>query len=525
MTNPPNARSRRARIRRTGAAVLLASGLAVSGTAVASAGAPAAASTSRPSVDVVGLKKGAYGDAVKALQEALVRVGVGVKYGVDSYFGSATEASVKAFQRYKGLPVTGVVDQATAAALGLASAPAAAAPAAAANGSLARGSTGQRVTQLQQSLIAAGIPVAGGADGIFGVATERALRSFQQAKGLSATGAADAATLSALGGAPAAAAPAAAATSSATGLRLGNRGPAVVTLQQALIKMGWTLRGGADGIFGANTQSAVILAQRSNGINGSGVVDNATARLLGLTGAAPAAASAAAAPAAAAPVAASTAAGFATYDEHGSRVVALQNALIGAGITVPGGADGVFGAGTAGAVMAFQRVKGLSVSGKVDAATASALGLAAADAPAPAAAISVAIEAKPVQGPCYYGDTWSAARGNGRSHLGVDILAAEGNQLYAVATGTISQIYVDAPGSLSGNGLKIRRPDGTYFFYAHLSSLAPGIAVGTAVTAGQLVGYVGHTGNAAGPHLHLEVHPGGGSAVNPYTIVKALGAC
>ena len=76
MTNPPNARSRRARIRQTGAAVLLASGLAVSGTAVASAGAPAAASTSRPSVDVVGLKKGAYGDAVKALQEALVRVGV-----------------------------------------------------------------------------------------------------------------------------------------------------------------------------------------------------------------------------------------------------------------------------------------------------------------------------------------------------------------------------------------------------------------------------------------------------------------
>ena len=89
----------------------------------------------------------------------------------------------------------------------------------------------------------------------------------------------------------------------------------------------------------------------------------------------------------------------------------------------------------------------------------------------------------------------------------------------------ISQIYTDAPGSLSGNGLKIARPDGTYFFYAHLSPLAPGIAVGTPVTAGQLVGYVGHTGNAGGPHLHLEVHPGGGSAVNPYPIVKAIGAC
>ena len=130
MTHPSIARSRRARIRRTSAVVLLASGLTLSATAVASA-QPLPASASAPAaVNVVGLKKGAYGEAVKALQQALVRVGVGVKYGVDSYFGSATEASVKAFQRYKGLPVTGVVDQATAAALGLAAAPRAAPPAA-----------------------------------------------------------------------------------------------------------------------------------------------------------------------------------------------------------------------------------------------------------------------------------------------------------------------------------------------------------------------------------------------------------
>ena len=68
------------------------------------------------------MRKGARGDAVKALQQALVRVGIGVKYGVDSNFGSATEASVKAFQRLNGLPMTGVVDRATAAGLGLASA-------------------------------------------------------------------------------------------------------------------------------------------------------------------------------------------------------------------------------------------------------------------------------------------------------------------------------------------------------------------------------------------------------------------
>ncbi len=87
------------------------------------------------------------------------------------------------------------------------------------------------------------------------------------------------------------------------------------------------------------------------------------------------------------------------------------------------------------------------------------------------------------------------------------------------------QIYTDQPGSLSGNGIKIARPDGTYIFYAHLSALAPGMAVGVPVSAGQVIGYVGRTGNAATPHLHLEVHPLGGAAINPYPIVKAFGAC
>ncbi|MET0146997.1 MAG: peptidoglycan-binding protein [Ilumatobacteraceae bacterium] len=509
--------------------MLLTAGLTVSGTAVVSAGSATAAPASAPQrSDVIGLKKGDSGEAVRALQEALVRVGVGVKYGVDSYFGSATQASVKAFQRYKGLAITGVVDQATAAALGLVSpAPAAAAPASS-SGVLARGSTGAGVTQLQQGLIAAGISVAGGADGIFGAATEQAVKTFQRAKGIAATGTADAATVAALGssGAAPAAPPAVApgTASAVVGLQLGSSGPAVVSLQQALISMGWPLTKGADGVFGANTRSAVLHLQRANSIQQTGTVTQATAKILGLTGAAPAA-PAAPAPAVAAAASGATAAGFAIYDERGARVVALQQALLNAGIAVPGGADGAFGAGTAGAVMAFQRAKGLAVTGKVDANTAAALGLSAQNAPAAAAAVNIQLEAKPVQGPCYYGDSWAAARGAGRVHLGVDIVAAEGSQLYAVATGKVIQLYTDAPGSLSGNGVKIARPDGTYFFYAHLSALAPGIALGTQVTAGQLIGYVGHTGNAAGPHLHLEVHPGGGSAVTPYSIVTATGAC
>ena len=141
MTNPSTARARRARVRRTSAAVLLAFGLTLSTATVASAQAPS--QTPAPTApSVVGLKKGAYGEAVKALQEALVRVGVGVKYGVDSYFGSATQASVKAFQRWKGLPVTGVVDQATAAAGGGGLARLAAMPSAAAAGAAERRTRG-----------------------------------------------------------------------------------------------------------------------------------------------------------------------------------------------------------------------------------------------------------------------------------------------------------------------------------------------------------------------------------------------
>ena len=206
-------------------------------------------------------------------------------------------------------------------------------------------------------------------------------------------------------------------------------------------------------------------------------------------------------------------------------MVALQRALIRAGIPVPGGADGRFGSGTAGAVMKFQRAKGLRVTGKVDQATAQALGLSPMPAPTPAPPVTIRLLAKPVGGRCYYIDTWHAPRGGGRVHLGSTSVAPEGTPLRAVVTGRVIQIYRDRPGSLSGNGIKIALADGTYFFYAHLASFAPGMAVGVPVTAGQVIGYMGHTGNAGITHLHFEVHPRGGAAVNPYPIVKSVGAC
>src|SRR5918995_4969833 len=156
MSVPSTARARTSRLRRGSAAAALVAGLVLSGTAVVSAGAPMPSAPSTSAANVVGLKKGAYGENVRALQEALNRVGIGVKYGVDGYFGSATQASVKAFQRYKGLPITGVVDGATAAALGFAAGSAGTqAPAASTGGGggLSVGSSRGAVQQPPQPLI------------------------------------------------------------------------------------------------------------------------------------------------------------------------------------------------------------------------------------------------------------------------------------------------------------------------------------------------------------------------------------
>jgi peptidoglycan hydrolase-like protein with peptidoglycan-binding domain len=519
MIDTPTARAQRGRPRRAGAVVLLVAALLAGAAVVVE---PGEAVGSAPVSAVVGLRKGDVGENVRALQNALNRVGIGVKYGVDGYFGSATRASVRAFQRFKHLPVTGVVDAATAAALGFTTR--AARPAAAPAGGLRRGARGAQVRALQQALIKAGVPPAGGVDGIFGPGTLAALVAFQRAKGIAATGVVDAATARALARGRSAARRPVAATPAASvlTLRLGSHGPAVAQVQRAIIAMGWPLVRGADGVFGASTRRALMAVQRANGLIVTGAMNIATARLLGVTHAAP---QPAAAPAPARRRASgATATGYPTYDEHGARVVALQAALVAAGVIVRGGTDGVFGSGTLNGLLAFQRKKGLPASGKVDAASAAALGLRPMRAPA-ALAIAVKLQAKPVQGPCYYGDTWLAARGGGRVHLGVDILAGEGKKLYAVATGRVTKIYTPARDPLTGNGLRITRADGTYFFYGHLSALAKGIAVGTAVRAGQVVGDVGHTGNAGVSHLHLEIHPGGGSAVNPYPIVKAFGAC
>ena len=131
----------------------------------------------------------------------------------------------------------------------------------------------------------------------------------------------------------------------------------------------------------------------------------------------------------------------------------------------------------------------------------------------------------PVLGPCGFSDTWQAPRSGGRKHEGVDIIAKFGTPLYAANNGTISRQFFDRVGSLGGNQLALTAADGMYFYYSHLSTFADGIAVGSEVVAGQVIGYVGSTGSSSTPHLHFEYHPYGGAAVNPYPLIKAIDGC
>jgi murein DD-endopeptidase MepM/ murein hydrolase activator NlpD len=125
----------------------------------------------------------------------------------------------------------------------------------------------------------------------------------------------------------------------------------------------------------------------------------------------------------------------------------------------------------------------------------------------------------PVDGATTFRDSWGEPRPGGRGHAGTDLMAAPGTPLVAIESGVIWYMSWHYAG---GNGLYIDGESGDRWYYAHLQDYAPGMATGVRVSAGQLVGYVGSTGNASTPHLHLGYLPGAVSYDNPYPIVAAL---
>ena len=98
-------------------------------------------------------------------------------------------------------------------------------------------------------------------------------------------------------------------------------------------------------------------------------------------------------------------------------------------------------------------------------------------------------------------------------HQGTDIFAASGTAVRAPADGILRQ----ARESVGGISVYVTLPDGTYFYGTHLGALVEGQKSGMRVKTGDIIGFVGSTGNASGgaAHLHFEVHPRGGAAVNP----------
>jgi murein DD-endopeptidase MepM/ murein hydrolase activator NlpD len=124
-------------------------------------------------------------------------------------------------------------------------------------------------------------------------------------------------------------------------------------------------------------------------------------------------------------------------------------------------------------------------------------------------------------------DTYDSARGSGRRHDAIDIMAREGTPVIAAADGTIEKLFF----SKGGGGITIyeRSNDKRWiYYYAHLSAYAPGLAEGQQVRRGQVIARVGHTGDASAsaPHLHFAINAMArgerwwqGTAINPYPVL------
>jgi hypothetical protein len=142
----------------------------------------------------------------------------------------------------------------------------------------------------------------------------------------------------------------------------------------------------------------------------------------------------------------------------------------------------------------------------------------------------------PVDGEVTYTDSFGDDRSGGRTHEGIDLMGAHMTPLVAAVDGYIS--YITIPEASWGYGLTITDSAGWDYWYLHINNdtpgtddgiggleyaFAPGIRRGTRVTAGQLVAWMGDSGNAeySGNHLHFEIHDPNDRVINPFESLKA----
>jgi peptidoglycan LD-endopeptidase LytH len=123
-----------------------------------------------------------------------------------------------------------------------------------------------------------------------------------------------------------------------------------------------------------------------------------------------------------------------------------------------------------------------------------------------------------------FSDTWGAPRDGGRTHKGLDIMAPKGTAVIAATNGRIMRLHQSDRGGIS---LYQSDEEGRHiFYYAHLDRYAKGVRAGMRVKQGQVIAYVGETGNAPVPHLHFEIQRQNssrqwwrGEAFNPYPVL------
>ncbi|MGH9307096.1 MAG: M23 family metallopeptidase [Acidimicrobiales bacterium] len=120
----------------------------------------------------------------------------------------------------------------------------------------------------------------------------------------------------------------------------------------------------------------------------------------------------------------------------------------------------------------------------------------------------------PVAGLATYSDDWLEYRATPTPHLheGIDIVAALGTPIISPTDGTLKYSTTDPDGY--GLTAIVIQPDGTYYVMAHMSAIVKGLTGDQPVHVGQVIGFVGDSGDATGPHCHFEVHPHGGPGID-----------